>query len=71
MSESIDWDMLQKQFFSNMLYCDTLSKECKIVDSPFACTLSRIPGLFHSLLIRWYSLVYRKREPIDGALFSF
>ncbi|XP_044257180.1 protein ABHD18 isoform X2 [Tribolium madens] len=45
MSESIDWDMLQKQLFSNKIYCDTLSKSCKIVDSPFACTLSRIPGL--------------------------
>ncbi|KYB29747.1 protein ABHD18 isoform X2 [Tribolium castaneum] len=43
MSESIDWDMLQKQLFSNKIYCDTLSKSCKIVDSPFACTLSRIP----------------------------
>ncbi|RZB38807.1 C4orf29 -like, partial [Asbolus verrucosus] len=51
MSESIDWDMLQKQFFSNALYCDTLSKSCKIVDSPFACTLSRIPEYgFNTLL---------------------
>lgn len=46
MSESIDWDMLQDQLFSNPIYCDTLSKSCKIVDSPFACTLSRMPGLF-------------------------
>jgi hypothetical protein len=43
MSESIDWDMLQDQLFSNPIYCDTLSKSCKIVDSPFACTLSRMP----------------------------
>ncbi|KAL1493148.1 hypothetical protein ABEB36_011262 [Hypothenemus hampei] len=41
MSESIDWDFLQDQYFSNKLYCDKLSKVCKIVDDPFACNLSK------------------------------
>ncbi|XP_018578413.1 protein ABHD18 isoform X2 [Anoplophora glabripennis] len=45
MSESIDWDMLQAQYISNELYCDTLSKLCKIVDDPFACDLSRLPDV--------------------------
>lgn len=45
MSESIDWDMLQNQYISNTSFCDTLSKLCKIVDDPFACDLSRIPGV--------------------------
>ncbi|XP_057661892.1 protein ABHD18 isoform X1 [Diorhabda carinulata] len=45
MSESIDWEMLQIQYETNKLYCDTLSKRCKIVDNPFACDLSRsVPG---------------------------
>ncbi|KAJ8979879.1 hypothetical protein NQ317_017502 [Molorchus minor] len=43
MSESIDWDMLQIQYMSNKLYCDKLSKLCKIVDDPFACNLCRLP----------------------------
>ncbi|XP_076262686.1 protein ABHD18 isoform X1 [Rhynchophorus ferrugineus] len=41
MSESIDWDMLQKQYFSEKLYCEELSKRCKIVDDPFACSLAK------------------------------
>ncbi|KAJ8918748.1 hypothetical protein NQ315_015068 [Exocentrus adspersus] len=45
MSDSIDWDMLQAQYISNELYCDKLSKLCKIVDDPFACDLSRLPAL--------------------------
>lgn len=44
MSESIDWDMLQNQYMSNDLFRNTLSKLCKIVDDPFACDLSRMPG---------------------------
>ncbi|XP_066158280.1 protein ABHD18 isoform X2 [Euwallacea fornicatus] len=41
MSESINWDMLQEQYFSDALYCEELSKACKIVDDPFACNLSK------------------------------
>lgn len=41
MSESIDWDMLQDQYFSNKMYCEKLSKACKIVDDPFACNLGK------------------------------
>ncbi|XP_060537240.1 protein ABHD18 isoform X2 [Cylas formicarius] len=41
MSESINWDFLQEQYLSNKLYCEELSKLCKIVDDPFACNLSR------------------------------
>lgn len=41
MSESIDWDMLQEQYFSNKMYCEKLSKACKIVDDPFACNLGK------------------------------
>ncbi|CAH1965111.1 unnamed protein product [Acanthoscelides obtectus] len=45
MSESIDWDMLQKQYLSNKMYCEELSKSCKIVDDPFACELGRTPDI--------------------------
>lgn len=41
MSESIDWDMLQEQYFSDKMYCEKLSKACKIVDDPFACNLGK------------------------------
>lgn len=41
MSESIDWDMLQDQYFSNKMYSEKLSKACKIVDDPFACNLGK------------------------------
>ncbi|XP_049817642.1 protein ABHD18 isoform X2 [Aethina tumida] len=45
MSESIDWDMLQDQYYSDAKYSKTLSKICKIVDDPFACSLMRSPEL--------------------------
>ncbi|XP_030746322.1 protein ABHD18 isoform X2 [Sitophilus oryzae] len=41
MSESIDWDMLQNQYFNEKLYCEELSKSCKVVDDPFACSLTK------------------------------
>ncbi|XP_048517390.1 protein ABHD18 isoform X3 [Dendroctonus ponderosae] len=41
MSESINWDMLQDQYMNDQLYCEQLSKACKIVDDPFACNLSK------------------------------
>ncbi|XP_050313195.1 protein ABHD18 isoform X2 [Anthonomus grandis grandis] len=41
MSESINWDMLQAQYMSDKVYCEELSKACKIVDDPFACNLSK------------------------------
>ncbi|XP_028134510.1 protein ABHD18 isoform X3 [Diabrotica virgifera virgifera] len=45
MSESIDWEMLQDQYKSNDLLCNSLSKQCKIVDNPFLCDLSQnLPG---------------------------
>lgn len=44
MSEAIDWDLLQEQFFSNPFYFKRLSKHCKIVDDPLKCQLSRISG---------------------------
>lgn len=43
MSESINWDLLQTQYLSNKLYCDKLSKLCRIVDDPFACNLNNLP----------------------------
>jgi len=47
MSESIDWDKLQNQYFSDKVYCDELSKACKIVDDPFACNLSKSYTDYH------------------------
>ncbi|VEN50456.1 unnamed protein product [Callosobruchus maculatus] len=45
MSESINWDMLQNQYLSDKMYCEKLSKLCKIVDDPFACELSKTPDI--------------------------
>lgn len=47
MSESINWDMLQKHYSGDKLYCERLSKACKIVDDPFACNLSQSYTDYH------------------------
>ncbi|CAG9760354.1 unnamed protein product [Ceutorhynchus assimilis] len=41
MSESIDWSMLEAQYLNDELYSEKLSKACKIVDDPLACTLGQ------------------------------
>jgi hypothetical protein len=51
MSEAIDWDMLQSQFFSNSQYYETLSKMCKIVDDPFECKLCQMLGNVRIVLV--------------------
>nr|CAH7740148.1 unnamed protein product [Callosobruchus chinensis] len=38
-------DVLQQQYLSNKMYCEELSKLCKIVDDPFACELSKTPDI--------------------------
>lgn len=52
MSEAIDWDLLQQQYFSNPAYHQFLSRICKIVDDPLKCQLSRIMGivLYHFMV---------------------
>lgn len=57
MSESIDWDLLQNQYTSNNLYCNNLSKLCKIVDNPFACSLSRMPGLLLQKIKKKHNII--------------
>lgn len=44
MSDAINWDLLQKQFFSDSRFYDILSKSCIIVDDPFETILSSMPG---------------------------
>ncbi|KAF5288142.1 hypothetical protein FQA39_LY15486 [Lamprigera yunnana] len=45
MSESINWDLLQKQFKSNRQFYNVLSKLCTIVDDPFECNLTLLSDL--------------------------
>ena len=44
MSDAIDWNLLQKQYFSDDRYFNLLSKMCKIVDDPCSSDLSKIYG---------------------------
>ncbi|XP_017774825.1 PREDICTED: protein ABHD18 [Nicrophorus vespilloides] len=48
MSEAIDWDFLQHQYFSNKQYHEIISKLCKIVDDPTEFGLAKIPELIVS-----------------------
>lgn len=54
MSEAIDWDLLQRQYFSNPGYHQFLSRMCKIVDDPLARQLTRT--LEYSIHLRDKSL---------------
>lgn len=45
MSDSINWELLQKQFSSDSQFYNMLSKLCTIVDDPFECNLSRVSDL--------------------------
>lgn len=45
MSQSINWDLLQKQFSSDSKFYNTLSKLCTIVDDPFECNLSLLSDM--------------------------
>ncbi|KAK9890149.1 hypothetical protein WA026_008955 [Henosepilachna vigintioctopunctata] len=40
MSNSIDWDLLQKEYLADQTYQNILSKICKIVDNPFECSFA-------------------------------
>lgn len=63
MSEAIDWDLLQRQYFSNPGYHKHLSRMCKIVDDPFACKLTRT--LEYSIQIKDNSLPSNYVTPYD------
>ncbi|XP_065166458.1 protein ABHD18 [Atheta coriaria] len=44
MSEAIDWDFLQSQYFSDKQYHQIIAKLCKIVDDPTEFGLAKLPG---------------------------
>lgn len=44
MSDSINWDLLQKQYFSDSKFYEILCKLCTIVDDPFHCSLTHFSG---------------------------
>lgn len=48
-SNAIEWDFLQKEYFSNEKYYKFLAKLCKIVDDPTACGLVRLPNFISNL----------------------
>lgn len=39
MSDAIDWDLLQKQYFEDPLFYNNISNMCRILDNPLCSNL--------------------------------
>ncbi|KAF5281104.1 hypothetical protein FQR65_LT02970 [Abscondita terminalis] len=77
MSESINWELLQKQFNSDSQFYNMLSKLCTIVDDPFECNFSRVSdltvpseGLRTSKPLTPYDLINLCRECNNYSMFD-
>lgn len=49
MSNAIEWDHLQREYFSNEKYHNNISKMCRIVDDPSQSGLIRLPNFIQNI----------------------